>query len=153
MIDEYTKQERVKDFLETKPKVLPTLGIILLFLTALSITLFTEAITNKEGILGYIFKDITTIVSTLVSGILLTFSTREEYTKSKRILFIVLIVLSLTAILFQIILWTGPADLFISILINGTTIGSLIFAVKYDITKDYYIYFPVEKYGECPWKK
>lgn len=153
MVDELTKQERVKDFLETKPKVFPTLGLIILVLCALSVTLLVEAITIGENALECILKDSTTILTTLICGIMLSFSTREEYTKTKKIYFIIFIILSSISIISQCIFWSGPADLFIGILINGTVIGSSIYACKYDLTKDYYIYFPVDKYGECPWKK
>ncbi len=153
MVDELTKQERIKDFLESKPKTFPILGMIILVLAILNITFLVEAVTLNQKIISIVLIDILSIIITTISGILLTFSTREEYTKGKKILFLILAIIGILPIIFRIIYWEGPFDLLIRLAINLTTIISNIYAYKYDLLKDYYIYFPVEKYGECPWKK
>lgn len=153
MVDEITKQERIKDFLESKPKNLPTLGLIIIILGLLNITFLVESITLKSEIIEIILVDILSIILSLISGVLLTFSTREEYTKGKKTLFLILSILSIIPIICRIIYWEGPFDLLIRLAINLTIMISSIYAYKYNLQKDYYIYFPVEKYGECPWKK
>lgn len=153
MVDELTKQERIKDFLESKPKTFPVLGMIILVLAILNITFLVEAFTLNQKIISIVLIDILSIIITTISGILLTFSTREEYTKGKKMLFLILAIIGILPIIFRIIYWEGPFDLLIRLAINLTTIISNIYAYKYDLLKDYYIYFPVAKYGECPWKK
>lgn len=153
MVDEITKQERIKDFLESKPKNFSTLGIIIIILALLNITFLVESVTLNQNIIAIILIDILSILIAIISGILLAFSTREEYKKGKKTFFLILSILGIIPIIFRIIYWEGPFDLLIRLAINLTIIISDIYAYKYDLLKDYYIFFPVDKYGECPWKK
>ena len=126
MVDELTKQERIKDFLESKPKTFPILGKTILVLAILNITFLVEAFTLNQKIISIVLIDILSIIITTISGILLTFSTREEYTKGKKILFLILAIIGILPIIFRIIYWEGPFDLLIRLAINLTTIISNI---------------------------
>ena len=89
--------------------------------------------TLNQNIIAIILIDILSILIAIISGILLAFSTREEYKKGKKTFFLILSILGIIPIIFRIIYWEGPFDLLIRLAINLTIIISDIYAYKYDL--------------------
>lgn len=141
MIDELTKQERENDFYNDYPKNFRIYGGINFTMFLLSISSLVEQITNERSFLEIILVNVTLLITTLLLAVVLMVTKRKEYTRKLKMFVLCLSICLFTTIICKCIFYIGFFDIFIHSLITGFALFTVILIIKYDIKKEYKLYF------------